>query len=360
MTIWPASSITQTACEAWPSRLDEVPAWRISGEKGYRCPVGRSCRSLIVWRSGLCWRRRNTLCRSGPPGLPERRGLTLWPSPASERGRLRRSGTARWCTNERPGEGRYRAGSGVGGPAAGRVGSRSPPGSPVAGPPQAAQEHVHKAAAKGRRAAARAAEFFTPGVDCGAALADAVIRRRALGQRHGRLVPEFIDFILDDPLAEPREKESLQTRVRGGSPGSTRVRGRFGRFAAALRRAEDGPRRHRLPTRPPGDGPGARSSRSSATGRLRVLVEPDGVEDLQYTGNTFVPSGRAARRGAREARARGGLGEQRRRLSYNRAVVAPRPFPGGPMSDASPSRRAPSSSWRLRFAQEGYRPTPRT
>ena len=42
------------------------------------------------------------------------------------------------------------------------------------------------------------------------------------------LVPEFIDFILDDPLAEARDRERLQTRVRGGLAWLDReCRGRF-------------------------------------------------------------------------------------------------------------------------------------
>ena len=48
------------------------------------------------------------------------------------------------------------------------------------------------------------------------------------GSATDALVPEFIDFILDDPLAEPRERESLQTRVRGGLAWLDReCRGRF-------------------------------------------------------------------------------------------------------------------------------------
>ena len=48
-------------------------------------------------------------------------------------------------------------------------------------------------------------------------LADIVIPAdERSGSATDALAPEFIDFILDDPLAEPRDRERLQTRMRGG------------------------------------------------------------------------------------------------------------------------------------------------
>ena len=82
-----------------------------------------------------------------------------------------------------------------------------------------AQEHVHRAAPADEDAGAPfQRQFFddqewaTVGV-----LADAVIPAddRSGGAIDAR-VPEFMDFILSDDLAEPRELEDMQTAVRGG------------------------------------------------------------------------------------------------------------------------------------------------
>jgi hypothetical protein len=112
-------------------------------------------------------------------------------------------------------------------------------------------------------------------------------------RRREGLVPEFVDFILDDPLAEAREKESLQTRVRGGLAWRDReCRARFSKpfveCAAGERTAvlDDiaWPERAR-----PEMGPGAaffslfRDLVASGFWSSRI-----GVEDLRYTGNTFV------------------------------------------------------------------------
>ena len=160
---------------------------------------------------------------------------------------------------------------------------------------QAAQEHVHKAAAKAPQGKPAPPKFFTPGEWTAVrALADAVIPRdERSGSATEALVPEFIDFILDDPLAEPRERESLQTRVRGGLAWLDReCRGRFQRpfveCAGGERTAvlDDiaWPEKAR-----PEMGPGAaffslfRDLVASGFWSSRI-----GVEDLRYTGNTFV------------------------------------------------------------------------
>ena len=83
---------------------------------------------------------------------------------------------------------------------------------------QAAQEHAHRQAARAARGQAYKPKFFTAGEWATVrVLADIVIPKDARsGSATDALVPEFVDFILDDPLAEVRERERLQTRVRGG------------------------------------------------------------------------------------------------------------------------------------------------
>jgi hypothetical protein len=87
-----------------------------------------------------------------------------------------------------------------------------------AGRLQAAQEHVHKQAAKAGKAKPYTPKFFTAGEWATVRLlADVIIPADARsGSATDALVPEFMDFILDDPLAEVRDRERLQTRVRGG------------------------------------------------------------------------------------------------------------------------------------------------
>ncbi len=164
-----------------------------------------------------------------------------------------------------------------------------------AGRLQAAQEHVHKAAAKVAKGTPGAPKFFTAHEWATVrALADEVIPAdERSGSATDALVPEFVDFILDDPLAEAREKESLQTRVRGGLAWLDReCRARFSKpfveCAGGERTAvlDDiaWPEKAR-----PEMGPGA-----AFFSLFRDLVASGfwssrmGVEDLRYTGNTFV------------------------------------------------------------------------
>jgi gluconate 2-dehydrogenase gamma chain len=161
---------------------------------------------------------------------------------------------------------------------------------------QAAQGHVHEgaspAAAEGKAVVPRfftAHEWATVRV-----LADLVIPRDGRsGSATDALVPEFIDFVLEDTLAEPRERESLRTRVRGGLAWLDReCRGRFSRAFAECAGGERTavlddiawPEKAR-----PGMEPGAaffslfRDLVASGFWSSRI-----GVADLQYTGNTFV------------------------------------------------------------------------
>jgi gluconate 2-dehydrogenase gamma chain len=160
----------------------------------------------------------------------------------------------------------------------------------------AAQEHVHrdaaKAAAEGKPLAPK---FFTAHEWATVrALADLVIPKDARsGRASDALVPEFIDFVLEDPLAEPRERESQQTRVRGGLAWLDReCRTRFSKSFAECAGGERTavlddiawPEKAR-----PEMGPGAaffslfRDLVASGFWSSRI-----GVADLQYTGNTFV------------------------------------------------------------------------
>ena len=160
---------------------------------------------------------------------------------------------------------------------------------------QAAQEHVHKAAAKTAKGKPPAPKFFSANEWATVrVLADAVIPRdERSGSATDALVPEFIDFILDDPLAEARDRESLQTRVRGGLAWLDReCRGRFSKPFVECAGGERvavlddiaWPEKAR-----PEMGPGV-----AFFSLFRDLVASGfwssrmGVEDLRYTGNTFV------------------------------------------------------------------------
>ena len=98
----------------------------------------------------------------------------------------------------------------------------------------AAHEHVGKAKAAARSGKAGpyvpklfdAHEWVTVRV-----LADMVIPAdERSGSAGDALVPEFVDTIAADPLAEPREREELQTHLHGGLRWLDReTRSRFGR-----------------------------------------------------------------------------------------------------------------------------------
>ena len=164
-----------------------------------------------------------------------------------------------------------------------------------AGRVQAAQEHVHKQAAKAAKGKPYTPKFFTaPEWATVRVLADIVIPRDARsGSATDALVPEFIDFILDDPLAEVRDRERLQTRMRGGLAWFERecVR-RYGKgFAdAPSSRSARARRRHRVAGE---GGPGMEPGAAFFT-LFRDLVASGfwsskmGVDDLRFMGNTFV------------------------------------------------------------------------
>jgi hypothetical protein len=160
---------------------------------------------------------------------------------------------------------------------------------------KAAQEHVHEAKAAGAKAGPFQPAFFDAHEWASVRLlADTVIPRDARsGSATDALVPEFIDTIATDRLAEPHERESLQTQLRGGLRWLDReCRERFGRDFLGSAEAE---RRAVLddvawPAKtPPGLEPGAafftlfRDLVASGFWSSKV-----GVDDLAYMGNTFV------------------------------------------------------------------------
>ena len=160
---------------------------------------------------------------------------------------------------------------------------------------QAAQEHVHRSAAKAAKGKPYAPKFFTAHEWATVrALADAVIPAdERSGSATDALVPDFVDFVLDDPLAEPRERESLQTGVRGGLAWLDReCRERFSRpfvdCAGGERTAVLDDIAWPEKARP-------EMTQGAAFFTLfRDLVASGfwssrmGVEDLRYMGNTFV------------------------------------------------------------------------
>jgi hypothetical protein len=161
---------------------------------------------------------------------------------------------------------------------------------------QAAQEHVHKSAAKAAAQGKPVAPKFFTAREWAAVrlLSDLVIPKdERSGSATDALVPEFVDFILEDPLAEPRERESLQTRVRGGLAWLDREsRGRFSTAFVECAAVEQAALLDDIawPEKAPAEmGPGA-----GFFSLFRDLVASGfwssrmGVEDLRYTGNTFV------------------------------------------------------------------------
>ncbi len=116
-----------------------------------------------------------------------------------------------------------------------RAGSASLAGLALtAGQVEAAHEHVAKA--KAAAASGKAGPYAPKVFDAHEwatvrVLADMVLPAdERSGSATDALVPEFIDAIATDELAEPREREDLQTRLRGGLRWLDReTRGRFGR-----------------------------------------------------------------------------------------------------------------------------------
>jgi gluconate 2-dehydrogenase gamma chain len=160
---------------------------------------------------------------------------------------------------------------------------------------QAAQEHVHREAAQRAAGEPPAPRFFTrPEWKTVQVLTDMVIPAdaRSGGATEAR-VPEFVDFILEDPLAEPQDREWLQTRVRGGLAWLNHESGRrFGAPFAGLgveeRRAVLDDIAWPEKARPEMEAGAAFFSLFRDLVASGFWSSRIGVEDLQYSGNTFV------------------------------------------------------------------------
>jgi gluconate 2-dehydrogenase gamma chain len=162
---------------------------------------------------------------------------------------------------------------------------------------EAAQEHVHKGAARASAKGSKpeAPKFFTPHEWATVrVLADIVIPAdERSGAATDALVPEFIDFVLGDPLSEPHERELLQTQMRGGLAWLDReCRARFSKpfvdCAAKERTAVLDDIAWPEKARPEMYAGAAffiffRDLVASGFWSSKV-----GVEDLEYSGNTFV------------------------------------------------------------------------
>jgi gluconate 2-dehydrogenase gamma chain len=160
---------------------------------------------------------------------------------------------------------------------------------------QAAQEHVHKQAAKAGKAGSYAPKFFTPDEWASVrVLADVIIPKDARsGSATDALVPEFIDFILDDPLAEVRDRERLQTRVRGGLAWLEReCARRCGKGFVAASVEERRPLLDDIAW--PAKAPDEMEAGAAFFTLFRDIVASGfwsskmGTDDLRFMGNTFV------------------------------------------------------------------------
>ncbi len=106
-------------------------------------------------------------------------------------------------------------------------------------------------------------------------------------------VPEFIDFVLTDPLADPKEREKLQTQVRGGLAWLDReCAGRYGRSFVAGGETERTAVLDAIAY--PARAAAGLEAGAAFFGVFRDLVASGfwtsrvGIEDLQYRGNTYV------------------------------------------------------------------------
>jgi hypothetical protein len=162
---------------------------------------------------------------------------------------------------------------------------------------QTAHEHARKEAAKGARAAPYKPKFFNAHEWATVrVLADIVIPRdERSGSATDAGVPEFMDFILEDPLADPRQRERNQVRMRGGLMWLDRECAR--RFAGkTFLEASEAERNAVLDeiAYPAKAAPEMRAGvaffnafRDMTAGGF--WSSKLGVADIGYVGNTFVP-----------------------------------------------------------------------
>lgn len=157
---------------------------------------------------------------------------------------------------------------------------------------QTAGQQVRQAAAK----AGYATKFFTPHEwQTVRVLADIVIPKdERSGGATDALVPEFMDYIMGDPLAEAHDRERNQTRMRGGLMWLDReCARRFG--GKTFLEAGDAERKAVLDDIAyPAKAAPEMSYGVVFFNAFRDLTASGfwsskmGVKDLQYTGNTFV------------------------------------------------------------------------
>ncbi len=160
---------------------------------------------------------------------------------------------------------------------------------------QAAQEHVRRQAAKAGKAKPYTPKFFTPQEWTSVrVLADLVIPADARsGGASDALAPEFIDFILDDPLAEVRDRERLQTRMRGGLAWLERECAKrggkgFSEASADERRAVLDDIAWPAKARPEMEAGAAFFTLFRDLVASGFWSSKLGVDDLRFMGNTFV------------------------------------------------------------------------
>ena len=181
---------------------------------------------------------------------------------------------------------------------------------------EAAHEHVAKqkaAADAAKKTIARPRFFDAREWAALRALSDLVIPAdERSGSATDALVPEFIDYVLTDPLSDPREREKLQTQLRGGLAWLEREC--TGRFGKGFVDCADGERKGVLDSIawPERVRPGMEAGAAFFT-VLRDLVASGywtsriGTEDLRYQGNTYVAEWKGC---PPEVLSRLGLGER--------------------------------------------------
>ena len=163
---------------------------------------------------------------------------------------------------------------------------------------QTAHEHARKEAGKPAKAGPFTPKFFTAHEWATVRLlADIVLPRdQRSGSATDALVPEFMDFIMNDPLADAPQREKNQTRMRGGLAWLDRECGE--RSGKGFLEATEADRKALLddiayPAKAkarPELGPGVAFFSSfrdlTASGFWSSKM---GVEDLKFMGNTFNP-----------------------------------------------------------------------
>jgi hypothetical protein len=164
---------------------------------------------------------------------------------------------------------------------------------------QTAHDHARKETGKAAKAGPYTPKFFSAHEWATVRLlADIVIPRdERSGSATDVLAPEFMDFVLTDPLADPRQRERNQTKMRGGLAWLDLESGR--RFGKAFVEATEAERKDLL------DDIAYPAKAKGRPELLRGVVffnsfrdftasafwsSKAGVADLQYMGNTFNPN----------------------------------------------------------------------